>query len=162
MERWTEFYLAEVGAAAALAGLLVVAISINISRIIAYGVLPGQAVHALVVITGTLAITSFGLLPDQTLRAFGLEVLLINIIMSFVGAEHLWSRLQARRIDASPFSWLLTTLVTLLLTGVPLLVGGVLLMRQVDAGLYWVAVAVIFSFVVTLLNGWVLLVEIWR
>ena len=40
MEGWGEFYVGEVGAAAALAGLLFVAISINIEKILAVATLP--------------------------------------------------------------------------------------------------------------------------
>jgi hypothetical protein len=40
---WENFLVAETGAAAALAGLLFVAVSINLSRIVSYPGLPGRA-----------------------------------------------------------------------------------------------------------------------
>lgn len=40
---WKNFFIAEVGATAVLAGLAIVAISINLSRILAFPELPGRA-----------------------------------------------------------------------------------------------------------------------
>ena len=54
MEAWTDFFVAEVGAAAALAGLLVVAISINIAKIMGFPLLPGRAAQTLIIIGGAL------------------------------------------------------------------------------------------------------------
>ena len=42
--QWDSFFLGELGAAAALAGLLVVAVSINIDQILSYPWLPSRAV----------------------------------------------------------------------------------------------------------------------
>jgi modulator of FtsH protease len=44
---WSDFFVAEVGAAAALSGLVVVAISINLKRILTVPVLPGRAAETL-------------------------------------------------------------------------------------------------------------------
>src|SRR6185312_6154219 len=52
MPEWTDFFVAEVGASAALAGLVIVAISINVTRIISYPWLPGRAAETLVAPTG--------------------------------------------------------------------------------------------------------------
>ncbi|HEX3901634.1 MAG TPA: hypothetical protein VH853_02220 [Polyangia bacterium] len=40
---WESFFVAEVGAAAALTGLLFVAVSINLSKVLAFPQLPGRA-----------------------------------------------------------------------------------------------------------------------
>ena len=40
---WTDFFVAQVGATAALEGLVIVAVSINLKQILAYAHLPGRA-----------------------------------------------------------------------------------------------------------------------
>ena len=46
--------------------------------------------------------------------------------------------------------------------GLPLFVGGGLLVAGSEAGLYWVAISIVLSYITTLLNSWVLMVEILR
>ncbi|HEY0107696.1 MAG TPA: hypothetical protein VGB91_16565, partial [Rhizomicrobium sp.] len=70
MGDWTAFFAAELGAAAALAGLVMVAISINLNRILADPVLPGRAVETLAAPTGVLVISSFALVPHQPAAVF--------------------------------------------------------------------------------------------
>jgi hypothetical protein len=41
-------------------------------------------------------------------------------------------------------------------------VGSILLVAGDDAGLYWIGIGIILSFVAALQNAWVLLVEILR
>jgi hypothetical protein len=49
---WANFFVAEVGASAALTGLIVVAISVNLSKILAYEQLPRRAAEPLVMFVG--------------------------------------------------------------------------------------------------------------
>ena len=42
---WTDFFVAKVGATAALSGLIIVAVSINIQRILSIPHLPGRALE---------------------------------------------------------------------------------------------------------------------
>ena len=54
MEGWSDFYVAAVGGSAALAGLLVVAISINIAQIMKFPLLPGRAAQTIIKIGAAL------------------------------------------------------------------------------------------------------------
>ena len=72
---WANFFVAEVGAAAALSDLVIVAISINLQRILSFPQLPGRAAEMLIMLVGTLLASSFALMPGQTLRVFGSEIL---------------------------------------------------------------------------------------
>src|SRR5271163_5028680 len=71
---WENFFVAEVGAAAALTGLLFVAVSINLTRILAIEHLPDRAGETLLVLAGALAVATFGLVPGQSHVVLGCEV----------------------------------------------------------------------------------------
>ena len=60
---WGELFVAVAGASAALAGLLFVAVSINVERIVRYRGLPERALEALVLLLGVLVISIIGLIP---------------------------------------------------------------------------------------------------
>jgi hypothetical protein len=62
---WGELFLAEAGASAALAGLLFVAVSINLQRIISIRSLPGAALTTIVLLVAVLMVSTFALVPDQ-------------------------------------------------------------------------------------------------
>jgi modulator of FtsH protease len=161
MEGWGEFYVGEVGAAAALAGLLFVAISINIERILAIPTLPGRAAQTLAIITSALVIGSFGLFPAQSPAAFGWEAIVVYLVLACSGIVQVASLRHFRKTDG-PMVWLVVPTSVLLLVTLPGVVGAILLLNGDTAGAYWIGVDNILSLLGTLLGGWVMLVEILR
>lgn len=161
MEAWTDFFVAEVGAAAALAGLLVVAMSINIKEIMAMPSLPTRAAQTLIIIAAALVLASLGLFPRQSTTMFGWEALLVGVVIVLTGVFEVRT-LFARRQSGDPLFWTLYPLALVLLTALPPLIGGALLLGDNDAGVYFVAAGIIIAFLTTLQGGWVLLVEILR
>lgn len=161
MEGWGEFFVAEVGAAAALAGLLVVAISINIEKIMAMPTLPPRAAQTLIIIGAALVLASLGLFPRQPLAIFGWEAVATGLAVVLTGILEV-RNLFARRDKSDPLFWTLYPLALVIITALPPLIGGSLLIAGNDGGVYWIGVGIIIAFLTVLQGGWVLLVEILR
>src|ERR1700744_4554108 len=75
MGTWADFFVAELGAAAPLTGLVIVGISVNVSRILSDKVLPGRAIETLVTPTGILIASTYALVPSQPALVFGWEII---------------------------------------------------------------------------------------
>jgi hypothetical protein len=155
---WENFFVAEVGAAAALTGLLFVAVSINLARILAVAHLPDRAGETVVVLGGALAVSTFGLIPDQGHVAFGCEVGAMGLFVWGATVRTQWR--SYRHADARP--WLARRVVGTQLATLPFVVGGALLVGGSRSALYWVVAGVLASFAAGMQNAWVLLVEILR
>ena len=78
---WDNFFTAEVGASAALLGLLFVGVSINLARIISLPGLPNRALLALIILLTILVVSSLLLVPGQSLTLVGIEVLVVGLIV---------------------------------------------------------------------------------
>src|SRR5271170_7159205 len=87
---WENFFVAEAGASAALAGLLFVAVSINLTRILAFPHLPGRAAEALIVLLSVLTSATFGLVPNQGAAALGAELLATGLWVVAVASSIQW------------------------------------------------------------------------
>jgi modulator of FtsH protease len=161
MEGWTDFYVAEVGASAALAGLLFVAVSINLAQIMKFPLLPGRAAQTLTIVGAALVIASLALLPGQSHGMFGIETVVCGLFVLFIGLRQFRAAVQ-RREAGDPWTWTVIPIGVLCASALPETIGGLLLVAGSDSGLYWVATGVIVSFIATLQNGWVLLIEILR
>src|SRR5277367_3980568 len=74
MDAWSGFFLGELGAAAALAGLLFVSLSVNQVRILALGRTADRGLEALGLLFLVLVVTSLPLIPGQPLRILGVEI----------------------------------------------------------------------------------------
>lgn len=156
-EGWSDLFVASAGASAALAGLLFVGVSINLTRILS---LPGVATRAgqtLIVLGNALTVSLLMLAPGQDHVALGLEVLLTG---AFVAGWTLRSQLGARKV---PGARVRADLVFLTLAAtMPFAIGGISLLAEAGGGLFWVLAGLAASLIVGLGNAWVLLVEIMR
>jgi len=155
---WSDLFVATAGATAALSGLVFVAVSINIERILENEGVPDFAMVTLLLLVGILMASLLGLIPGQSTAALGIELL---------GAGLAWALLIANRMRASVPSAggprYLTSRVVLPLIGIaPLLVGAVSLIAGAGGGLYWIVAGFIATVFAAVAGAWILLVEILR
>ena len=158
---WQNFFMAAAGASAALAGLVFVALSVNITRILQVPHLPSRAGATI----GTLIlilVCSMAELIAQPAFALGMEILAFAACGWILKA---WAAYRAitdgRRMQRPPFEAVVETVLGQIQV-LPFIAGGVLLARGDGAGFYWVAAGVFSVFIFSVFNSWVLLVEILR
>jgi modulator of FtsH protease len=72
---WSDFSVAVVGSAAALTGLLFVAVSINIEQILAIGPLAGRALSTMIHFVVPLVVGILILVPGQSVTALSLKLI---------------------------------------------------------------------------------------
>jgi hypothetical protein len=160
MAHWEAFFSAQLAAAATLAGLLFVGVSLNLAKILGNPSLPGRALSGFYLLLANLIVASLMLVPEQPPTAIGLEILLIGLA--------LWgmiSRLDVvaiRRSTADYRRYFVRHFFMFQVAVIPYLVSGVLVLAGVHGGLYWLAAAMVISLFVASTEAWVLLVEINR
>jgi hypothetical protein len=157
---WQSFLGAELGALATLTGLVVVAISINLSRILAVTSLPSRAGESLVMLVGALVVVSVALVPNQPPSLLGAEFSSIGLVTFFAPATNqvrLWNLLEGVT-SAKQYVRLAITSISSL----PFVVAGGYLIFGVAGAFYWVALGVVVSLVAGVWNSWILLIEILR
>lgn len=161
MTNWETFFAAEVGASAALPGLIFVGISINLTRILSLPrLLPNRALQSLIVLLSILLVSSLVLVPGQPVLLIGIEVLvtglsawtIVTVLSVNIVRE---SNTQYRRAHVS--NLLLNQIVML-----PYMIADIIMLVRGEDGLYWLVPAVIFSLIKAIADAWVLLVEINR
>ena len=155
---WTNFAVATAGVAAALAGLLFVAISLNLKRILQFRRLPGRAAGTLVILVALLVSSVFLLAPGQSRSATGVELLgtgLVLCVAAVLSTRH-------ARSAGDPFVYWLFPFGLALAPAVLLTVAGLSEWSQRAGGLLWLLAAMVAGLLVAMQNAWVLLVEIHR
>lgn len=155
---WHDFFLGTIGAAAALTGLLFVAISINLEQILKFPQLPGRAAGTLGLLVSALVVSGLALAPGQGNRALGAEIAVTGAIVAVQAA---WV-VHGKETPGEQTAWKIEHLATLLVPSIGLIVGGVSLAAGTGGGLYWVLGAILLAFASASINAWVLLVEIKR
>jgi len=156
---WTDFFVAMAGASAALAGLVFVAVSINIERILAYRGLPERALETILLLMAVLLVSIVGLVPGQDHVALGLELLFVSLA---TGAMIVRQPAIRSDVEKEPRIWLLSRWIIRIVAIVPLVVAGASVLAESGGGLYWLVAGIVFAVSGAVTNAWVLLVEILR
>jgi len=154
---WTDFANTVAGGAAALAGLLFVGLSLNLSEVLQYKGVPARAAATLGLTVGILLTAIFVATPGQSRYALAIEMAVLGLVTAGLVLEAM------RHQRASPHRGrVLTSMLMLLLPALLLAVAAVSLWCQRGGGLYWVTAAVTTGFVAATANAWVLVVELKR
>ncbi len=157
---WDTFFNTEVGASAALAGLIFVGLSINITRIVSFARLPGRAIQSLTVLAAILVVSLLVLVPNQLVWAIGLEVAVvgvsawaINTHFDYVNYEKTDQKYRRSYLSVAALDQSCTLLY---------IVAGIVLVFYGATGIYLLVPATVLSFLKAIIDAWVLLVEINR
>jgi hypothetical protein len=158
MEGWSEFNVAIAGAAAALAGLIIVALSVNIGKIIESPTLTSRAAASISSLVVAVLATAIALIPGQPVWAIGAE------LVAPVAAAAVMEGVAIRRIVTAP-EWVrarVGKVVTGLIPVLAFAVGTVMLLLGDASGFAAVAVGCLTAIVASVIYAWVALVEVLR
>jgi len=160
IEQWHDLFVASAGAAAALAGLLIVAMSVNVREIISIPSMSSRAGVAIASLVLIVVVSTCGLIPEQPLVILGLEVLVVSAATLGIAVDSAVRIVRVGTVNSQASALTKGTIAAA--PALLFLIGGVLLCAELPAGLFWVAAGIATAFIVSVLNAWVLLVEILR
>jgi len=148
-----------VGAAAALTGLLFVAVSINLHNIVKGAWLTARAAETLACLLLVVVSCAFALMP-QNVRLIGTEIIILALPMLVIFARQ---QVRHRRANPDqPLLWSVSRMIASAAGTVTGTIAGLSLIAEWGGGLYWLAAAALLGIVGAVYNTWVLLVEIVR
>jgi hypothetical protein len=157
---WQPFFTAIIAAAAGLTGLLFVAVSINLDRILkGPKFLPARAAETLATLLLVVVTSALTLIPQST-RLIGLEIVVVVVPMLVITV---FNQLKHRRQKPDdPLLWTISRMTGTAIATVPCTFAGFSLATHWGGGLYWLTAAALLGIVGAAYNAWVLLVEIVR
>ena len=158
---WTNFFIAAAGAASALAGLVFVAVSVNVNRLLEISHLLLRAAATIGALILILVASIAALIPQST-SVLGGEILLFAAlcwVLKFISARQAF--IGGAKWNRPRFEAVLETALGQIQV-LPFAVGGILLLLERGSGLYWIAGGIIAIFIFSMMNAWILLVEILR
>jgi hypothetical protein len=158
MQGWSNFFVGELGAAAALTGLLFVAVSINLARILQFPHLPTRAAEALIQLLSVLIVSTVALIPRQSATEYGVEIGVTGLL---VWAAHTRALIRSRKFDRQYIGFAARFLVNQV-PPLPFVIAGGLLIAGRSSGVYWIVPGILLCFAAGIFGAWVLLVEIQR
>lgn len=164
-DAWDSFFVAQAGAAAALAGLLFVGVSINVATIAASTRLVRRALESLVLFAEVLILSVVALVPGASRTALGWGLLGISVVAwAGVSRVHLLTIATARSAEpgVTPRSSVPVEVALGQAATISFVIGAATLIAASGGGLYWFVPGVVFAFAAALTNAWVLLIEIQR
>ena len=163
--RWSDFALAQLGASAALLGLVFVGLSINLRDVVGSRQLVNRAAEAVIGLAAVLVTATAVLIPDQSRGVVSAELLVIaGSTFAVVATLQRGASGQTVGEEGRGPPRVSIVIRRTFGLGAPILlaVAGVSLAAEGGGGLYWWPAAIVVAFAGALTNSWVLLIEILR
>lgn len=157
MQEWAEFTVITGGAAAALVGLLFVAVSIRADVIAKSRGLRSRLAQILTIFLGLLASSIAVSLPNPALWVLGIELLIISLLVS--AALIVLDHRAERSGDRQSLEKVLDRLNPNVTTGVLIGLSGLALILGFEPGLFLLPLAAIVGFVGGAIGAWLVLVR---
>ncbi|MEJ1231125.1 MAG: hypothetical protein WDM88_11585 [Galbitalea sp.] len=158
---WHDVFIASSAAAATLAGLILAAMAVNIDSILKYPQLPSRAGSAIGSLIYVLVLTVAALVPNETVVGLGILTLVLLLGTLAIHVDVLVRQFQIRPPQTFGRVW--TKFALALGQIVPFVVSGILMVQGSTAvGLDWLIIGAAAVFICSVVNAWVLLVEIRR
>ena len=161
LEGWSEFFVAAAGAAAALAGLIIVAMSVSIDDVVKIPGMTSRAATAIAMLVLVTVVALAGLIPSQSDQAFGIEVLVLSLVGMVFALQSLWVLVRHSASSRRLIESVIKAGVSLV-PFVAFAVGAVLVIADIPGGVHLIAFGSIAAFMAAVIAAWVMLVEIRR
>jgi hypothetical protein len=158
VEGWTDFNVALMGAAAALVGLVIVAASVNIGRIIKSPSVSARLAAGIAGLVLAIVGAAVGLIPGITDLGYGITMLVAAILCALFSAQAA-RQVYANRHPANRVK--LGKSIVAFFAPVAYAVGSVVLIAGIG-GETWFAVGAIAAIIAAVLISWIALVEVLR
>ncbi|MFT4210701.1 MAG: hypothetical protein QM626_02415 [Microbacterium sp.] len=159
LDAWKDFDVAMLGATAALAGLVIVAATINIAVIVKERSLTARVANAIAGLVLAICVCAVGLMPGLTGAAYGWTTLVLAAAVA-VFSTSATIRVYQNRDPWNRMRW--GKAVMAYLAPVVYGTGAVMLLAGSSVGLIVVAVGALAAIVTALLVSWIVLVEVLR
>lgn len=156
----SEFYVAAAGASAALAGLVIVALSVSVKEVIDIPGMSTRAAASISLLVGATVI-SLAALVEQAPIWTSLEIMLAGVVTAIFAVASMVRLAKVRPSTMSLWSALFRTGMALL-PAVLFILGGVLVLAGIEGVGAVIALGTILAIVVAVINTWVVLIEIRR
>ena len=154
---WHDFFVTVGTGAAALTGLLFVALSIQLDRILGHPEHRFRARGNFFGLTLVMAMALVVLMPSLNGRWLGLGLIVPNLTAAAVNAWHIRGVLPTFFTGSIVFPLRVALSYVLILMGV---IGGISVMVDAGGGLIWPAIESIGMLLIALLGAWSLLVGV--
>lgn len=158
-ENWSEFNVAVAGAGAALAGLIIVAMSVNITTILQAATLPARAAASISALLLGVTASCLSLIPDHAVRLMGVEILVGAAAVLLLEGVAIRAIVAEARPPAA--GRILKVLLGLVPT-VAFAAGAIIMITGSFDGYYFIAGGSVVAIISAVLFSWIALVEILR
>lgn len=161
LEAWSEFNVAIVGATAALAGLVIVAVSVNITRILAdpNSSLASRVASAITSLLLALLVSAVSLMPNVSTSWYGVILIILAVLTLAFSINVV--RAIARDPEV-PAGIRIPKSIPVVAPSIVYLVGAIAVVLDHPSGLYLLAAGAVLAIVSSLLISWIVLVEVLR
>jgi hypothetical protein len=157
IDQWNNFFVMVGGGAAALAGLVFIAMSINLPIITRDATHKSRAIATLTGFTAVFMVCAFALIGNQSYRWVGVEWLVVTLVPT---VTYIRVYIRATRVGRSSVGLSINRFIMGTSCYVAQIIGALLLISGHVAGLYMASAAMVLSFAFFISGAWLLITGI--